>query len=222
MSAPVCPSCRKRRARRACPALRRDICTVCCATKRLAEIQCPSDCRYLASAQNHPPAAVQRQIERDTRFLLPIVAVLQPHQYRLFLRVQFLLHDVVRNADPPVDDRTVRETADALAKTYDTAGKGIIYAHQASSLAADRLSRELKPRLDAPPEDGGPRVGDRDLAAVLRCIERAASGAAGALGGGGRAYVDLVSRLVRTSATATRAAARRGGKAGDEPRIIVP
>lgn len=160
---------------------------------------------------------MQRQHERDTRFLLPIVAVLRPRQYRLFVRVQLLLHDAARTTDPPVDDRTVRETADALAKTYDTAGKGIIYAHQAPSLAAEHLVRELKPRLDAPLEDGGARAGDRDLAAVLRCIERAASEAAAALGGGDRAYVDLVSRLAQASA-----AARRGRKAGDEPRIVVP
>ena len=164
---------------------------------------------------------MQRRNERDTRFLLPIVAGLRPRQYGLFFRAQSLLHGVIRNADPPVDDRTVRETADALAKTYDTAGKGIIYAHQASSLAARHLARELKPRLDAPPEDGRPRARDDDLAVVLRCIERAAAGAAAALGGGGRAYVDFMARLVRTP-PAAGAAAGRGGKAEDEPRIVVP
>ena len=223
MSARACPLCRKRRARRACPALLRDICTVCCATKRLSEIRCPSDCRYLASAQHHPPAVLQRQQERDARFLLPIVAELQPRQGELLLFVQRLLHAIARSGELPIDDRTVRETAEALAKTYDTASKGIIYEHQASSPPAERLARELKPRLDDSAAAGGPKAGERDLAKVLRCVERAAAGAEAALGGGGRAYLDLVSRLLQSSPAAAGASGPGpGGGAGDEPRIIVP
>ena len=226
MSAPACRLCRRRRARRSCPALRQDICTVCCATKRLTEIRCPSDCRYLASAQNHPPAAVQRRQKRDLRFLLPIVADLPSNQYRLFVFVQNLLHDVARAAEPPVDDRTVREAAETLAKTYETASKGIIYEHQAAGLAAERLSRALKPLLDDPSAAGGPdapTAGERDLAAVLRCIERAAAGAEAALGDGSRAYLDLMSRMTRPPATAGGAPEPGlDGEAGDEPRIIIP
>ena len=223
MSAPVCPLCRKRRARRACPALHRDICTVCCATKRLTEIRCPSDCRYLASAQNHPPAVVQRQHERDARFLLPIVAELQPRQYKLFFVVQLLLHDIARKGELPVDDRTVREAAEALAKTYETATKGIIYEHQASSPPAERLSRELKPLLDDPTAVGGPKAGERDMAEVLRRVERAAAGAEAALGGGGRAYLDLAGRIAQSPTPAAGAPeSGPGGEAGDEPRVIVP
>ncbi len=223
MSAAACPLCRKRRARRACPALLRDICTVCCATKRQTEIRCPSDCRYLASALHHPPAVVQRQQERDARFLLPIVSELQPRQYELFFFVQHLLHGIARTGELPLDDRTVRETAEALAKTYDTASKGIIYEHQASSPPAERLLRELKPVLDDPAAVGGPKAGERDMAEVLRRVERAAAGAEAALGGDGRAYLDLVSRLVRSSPTAAgKPEPGPGGDAGDEPRLIVP
>ena len=223
MRAPVCPLCRRRRARRACPALQQQICTVCCATKRLTEIRCPSDCRYLASAQTHPPAVVQRRQERDARFLLPIVAELQPEQYKLFFFVQHLLHGIVRAGELPVDDRTVRESAEALAKTYETAGKGIIYEHQASSPPAERLSQELRPRLADPQAAGGPKARERDLAEVLRCIERAAAGAEAALGGGGRAYLELVGRMVQSSPPeAGKPESGRGREAGDGPRIIVP
>src|SRR4029079_6022625 len=51
----ICPLCGVRRARRGCPALGKQICAVCCGTKRLVEIQCPSDCAYLATAREHPP-----------------------------------------------------------------------------------------------------------------------------------------------------------------------
>ena len=203
--------------------MRRDICTVCCATKRLTEIRCPPDCRYLASAKSHPPAAVQRQHERDARFLLSIVAELPPQQYELFFFVQNRLHEAAGTADPPIDDRTVRETAEALAGTYDTASKGIIYEHQAPSLPAERLSRALRPLLDAPAASGRPRATEREFAAVLRCVERAAAGAEAALGGGGRAYLDLAARVARSSPPPAREGAPgRAGEAGDEPLVIIP
>ena len=220
MSAPVCPLCRRRRSRRTCPALGRRICTVCCATKRLAEIRCPADCRYLASAQSHPPAAVQRRQERDARFLLPIVAGLQPERYELFFFVQQVLHGIARAGRLPIDDRTVRESAEALAKTYETASRGIIYEHQASSPPAERLSQELRPLLDDPPAAGGPKAGERDLAEVLRCVERAATEAEAALGGGGSAYLELAGRMAKPAAGVPGPDRRKD--AGDEPRIIVP
>lgn len=223
MSAPACPLCRKRRARRSCPALRQDICTVCCATKRLTEIRCPTDCRYLSSAQHHPPAVVQRQRERDLRFLLPIVTELQPTQYGLFFFVQRVLHNAARAAETPVDDRTVREAAATLAKTYETASKGVIYEHQAAALPAERLLREVKPALDDPEAAGGPEARERDMADVLRCVERAAAGAEAALGGGGRAYLDLADRIGGLPAGASGAKKWESDvQAGDEPRIVIP
>ena len=66
----VCPVCGQRKARRECPALRQTICTVCCATKRLVEINCPSECPHLASAREHPAAAVRRRQERDVAVLM--------------------------------------------------------------------------------------------------------------------------------------------------------
>ena len=163
---------------------------------------------------------VQRRQERDARFLLPIVAGLQPRQYELFFFVQQALHGIARTGQLPIDDRTVRESAEALAKTYETASKGIIYAHQASSPPAERLSQELRPLLDDPPAAGGPKAGERDLAEVLRCVERAAAGAEAALGGGGTAYLELAGRLAKPAAGGPARA--RPDEAGDEPRIIVP
>src|SRR5207247_6809666 len=47
-TAVLCPLCGTRRARRGCPALSQQICAICCGTKRLVQIQCPSDCTWLA------------------------------------------------------------------------------------------------------------------------------------------------------------------------------
>src|ERR1051325_10170121 len=81
----VCPLCGERKAKRACPALNRLICPVCCGTKRLVEISCPSDCVYLTTARSHPPAVEQRRLEQDRAIMLPVVQGLSDRQARVFL-----------------------------------------------------------------------------------------------------------------------------------------
>jgi len=44
----TCPSCDARKGKRSCPALGGLICPRCCGTKRILEIRCPPDCRYLS------------------------------------------------------------------------------------------------------------------------------------------------------------------------------
>ncbi len=42
-----CLSCNEIKGKRKCPALNGLICSICCGTKRLKEINCPSECGYL-------------------------------------------------------------------------------------------------------------------------------------------------------------------------------
>ena len=219
----TCPLCRRRRARRACPALGHQICAICCGTKRLTEIRCPSDCDYLASARTHPPAVTRRQQERDARFLLRIVEGLSRRQNQLFFRVQGTFHRLTEAGEMPVNDDVIRDTAHALAATYETASKGIIYEHRPSSLPAERLARELKPLLEG--KDGrGPAVSERDLVEVLRGVELAATDARKAFGGGTRAYLDLVGRLMRSSSGATGSsdATAPDERSGQAHSVIIP
>lgn len=198
MASRTCPLCEKRRGKRSCPAISAQICATCCGSKRLIEIQCPSDCSYLVSAQTHPPAVVQRQQERDARFLLPIISGLGQRQYQLFFLVQATLHRLAQSGEFSVDDGVIRDTAQSLASTYETASKGIIYEHRATTLPAEQLARELKPLLEG--QDGrGPVARESDLVEILRRIERAASVAKTVLEGGDRAYLDLVGRLLLPS-----------------------
>ena len=200
------------------------ICAVCCGTKRLTEIRCPSDCSYLVSARTHPPAVVQRQQERDARFLLPIIDGLGRRQYQLFFVIQQTFHRLAETGEMPVNDNVVRDTAQALAATYETASKGIIYEHRPASLPAERLARELKPLLEG--EDGrGAVASERDLVEVLRLVERAATDARKTLDGGARAYLDLVGRLMRSSPggdTKNSDASRPTKPADSSPSVIIP
>ena len=212
----TCPSCRRRRARRACPALGDQICPVCCGTKRLVEIQCPPDCVYLRSAQSHPPAAVQRQQERDLRFVLPLVEGLTEPQLRLLWIVQTFLCSE-RPDTPHLRDDEVAEAARALAETYETASRGIIYEHRAASLNAQRLSTELQALFEAQ-EKEGLQTRDGDRVTVMRVVERGAREAAAALPGDETAYLTLLKRFLRDPRTAP--SAPTGDQEGS--RLIVP
>src|SRR5262249_59211196 len=133
----------------ACPALGQQICAVCCGTKRLAQIQCPSDCPYLASAREHPAAIVVRQHQRDVGFLMQSVRDFSERQSQVFLLIATFLvreadrspHDA-RGAVPLfeslVDDDVV-EAMRALASTYGTSVRGVIYDQRPASLPRQRL-----------------------------------------------------------------------------------
>ena len=196
MGTQLCPLCGRQKARRACPALARQICARCCGTKRLVEIRCPSDCGYLATARVHPPAAAQRRQERDLRFLAPIVHDLAEPQYHLFVFIQRFLRGYRSTTVPAIVDGDVAAAAGALAATLETAGRGIIYEHRPSSLPAQRLVTDLKAALDQLSKQGHPSR-DRDTVAVLRRIERAVQEAQRGLDGGETAYLDLMDRAFR-------------------------
>ena len=80
-----CSLCGRRKGKRACPARGAEICSQCCGTKRLVEVDCPPDCAYLTGA--HAPGWDGRAAdrERDLKRLGPHVAGLAERQLRLLL-----------------------------------------------------------------------------------------------------------------------------------------
>src|SRR5690242_11339232 len=125
-----CPLCGRQKARRACPALGRQICAVCCGTKRLGEIQCPPDCHYLASAREHPPAATVRQQQHDLSLVSEMMRDLNRRQGELLFTVLMFLDRYEPPELQPIVDDDVAETAAALASTFETASRGVIYQHR--------------------------------------------------------------------------------------------
>lgn len=191
----ICPSCGRRKGRRECPALRGSICTICCGTKRLVEIQCPDTCPHLVSAREHPAAVVKRQQERDVALLLPTISHLTERQHQLF----FLIHSVIARHRPDtlsrLLDEDVAQAAAAVAATLETAGRGVLYEHTPASLPAQRLAREITATL-AEVRAHGSKIYDGEVAIALRAIER---GARDVLkqAKDDTAYISLVSRLLQ-------------------------
>lgn len=169
----VCPVCNQRKAKRTCPALGKQICTVCCGTKRVVEITCPADCGYLASARTHPPAVVQRQQEMDRAMLLPLLQGLSERQARAFLMLGAVVARHQGEMLQNLVDEDIAEASAALASTYETAARGIVYEHQPASRAAARLMSELKALVGEVAKTAGGVI-ERDAALALHRIEHGA------------------------------------------------
>jgi hypothetical protein len=224
----TCPLCGARRSRRACPAVGRDICPVCCGTKRLAEIQCPDSCGYLRTAQAHPPAVLARQRERDARFVMPMVHQLSERAYTLLLLLQQVIRRHSDGAIPAINDQDVAEAAAALAATLETSARGIIYDHQPASLPAQRLLSDLKAALNEVVQASGQasRV-ERDGAVALRRIEKAARGAREVLAPSDSAYLGLLGRLPEpadreVSLEGSAVPGPQDGPNAGSPRLVIP
>jgi hypothetical protein len=213
----ICPLCGRRKARRGCPALGKQICAICCGTKRLTEIACPADCPYLAAAREHPPAAALRQHQHDVALLVRFVRDLNERQSQLlFLIVTFLVHYEAPELQPLIDEDVTQAVA-ALAATFETASRGVIYEHQAGSLSAERLVNGLKPLLTKAGQGGGTPF-QRDAVVVLRRIETAAGEAAQEHAGHRRAFLDMVGRLIQTHDRETA----ETNHPDEAPRVIIP
>ena len=217
----LCPLCGSRRARRGCPALGQQICAVCCGTKRLVQIQCPNDCAWLASAREHPPAALVRQQQRDVGLLVQFMRDFSQRQSQLF----FLINTFMVQYEPPefqalIDD-DVAEAVAAMAGTFETASRGVIYEHRPASLPAERLTTALKPVL-AEAGHGAGSAFERDAAVVLRRIAEAVRDARALDQDNRRAFLDLLARVMTKTAGAGTLDSDADARASDPSRLIVP
>lgn len=141
--------------------------------------------------------------------LLPAIEKLTERQHQLF----FVFHTVVARHKPEgfarlVDD-DVADAAAALASTLETASRGVIYEHQAQSVVAQRLVRELQATL-AEMREKGATIYDGEAAIALRAIERGARDTRKAAPGE-TAYIELMGRLLQGGRPA------RSGASAEEP-----
>ena len=209
-----CPLCHTRKPRRACPALHQTICPVCCGTKRLTEIQCPDDCVYLTSAREHPAAVVKRQQQHDVAILLPTLQGLSERQHQLFFLFQSLIARHTPEGFSRLLDDDVADAAAAVAATLETAARGVIYDHAAQSRPAQRLASEMKAML-ADIQQQGVKVYDREVAIVLRAIEKGARETR-TIEPGDASYLTLMARLLQRNKSGKESPAE------PPPSLIIP
>jgi len=172
---------------------------------------------YLASAREHPPAVAVRQQQRDVSLAMQFVRDLSQRQLELFIMVATFLARYQPGELQPIIDDDVKEAASALAATYETASRGLIYDHRPASLPAERLVTQLKPLLLEAEKNGGTAF-ERDTAVVLRRVAESVGETRALDADNRRAFLELLGRVMRPQPGDT------GPDAGEpEPsRLIIP
>lgn len=159
-----------------------------------------------------------RQKQRDVGLLVHGMRDLSERQSQLF----FLVNSFLQRYEPPelqplIDDDVIEAVA-ALAGTFETAARGVIYDHRPAALPADRLATALKLVIAEAGKHGGSAF-ERDAAVVLRRIGEAAHEIRMADRANPLAYLDLLGRVLKED---------KNPDAGSEPgspgerRLIIP
>ncbi len=134
---------------------------------------------------------------------------LNEQQSQLFFLINTFLAGYNPQALQLLIDDDVVEAAVALAATFETSARGVIYEHRPASLPAERLATALKGLLAEAGRKGGTPF-ERDAAVVLRRIEEAAREVREVDQGNRRAFLDLLGRVMRE------------GDAGESPHVEPP
>jgi len=136
----------------------------------------------------------------------------------------FLVSTFLVRYEPPalhtLLDDDVAEAVSALASTFETASRGLIYDHRPASALAERLTMALKPVL-AEAGQGAGSAFERDAAVVLRRIEDAIRGVRALDPANRQAFLDLLKRIVTKTPDAGDGAAL-ATDAPNRARLIVP
>jgi len=220
----TCPLCQSRPAKRQCPALERNICAVCCGTKRLTEIRCPDSCGYLASARRHPAAQLQRQRDRDVSLLWPALSTLTERQSRFFFLFQSLAARLPSDPLRPLRDEDVAAAAAVLATTLEAASRGVIYEQAPQSLPAQQLVRSMRGAFEEiAAELKGPLTPlEKDAAKALRGIEDAAQRIGPIVGDTTRGYLALLERVLEPPGSPAGDGPGTDGPPGHGTNLVLP
>jgi hypothetical protein len=140
----VCKVCGRRRAKRACPAVADDICSICCGEQREVTLACPLDCSFLLEARKHektvtPAEMSNPDVDITEDFLLS-------REDLLFVCIVSMVLAAVQT--PLAVDTDVIEALAALIQTQRTADSGLIYESRSQNLVAASIQEKFSKGLD--------------------------------------------------------------------------
>ena len=142
MSVP-CQICNKRRAKRACPGVRGEICAVCCGTERENTIDCPLDCVYLQEARKHEqPALVENPPNMDIRVSEEFLREHEP----VLLWISMALAQAMEKQRAV--DTDALEALESVIKTYRTRESGLIYESRPQNPYAAAIQEALRASIE--------------------------------------------------------------------------
>jgi hypothetical protein len=202
----LCKLCGKRRARRRCPAVQGDICTICCGTEREVSLSCPLECEFLQEAHRREKPVLVDEKELSDPDVQISEEFLREHEELLLFCMVSLVHAALRTAS--ATDADALEALGALIKTYRTAESGLLYETRPVNMIAASVQRALAESLADYQKMRAERESlhfrNAEILAVLVFLRR--MGQQNQNGRPrGRMYLDLVKQMTPANASDERA-----------------
>jgi len=141
----LCKLCGKRRARRRCPAVHGDICTICCGTEREVSLSCPLECEYLQEAHRREKPILIDEKQLSDPDVHITEEFLREHEELLLFCMVSLVHAALRTAS--ATDADALEALEAQIKTYRTAESGLLYETRPVNTIAASVQRAFSESL---------------------------------------------------------------------------
>lgn len=171
----ACAICETRRARRFCPGVRGDICSICCGTEREVTVDCPLDCPYLEEAYKHERPAPIDPAQVPNGDIPVSEEFLVSNQGLCMFMGQALRQGALET--PGAADSDVREALDGLIRTYRTLQSGVYYESIPSNPLAAKVFRFTQEavaefRRQEHERTGMSKTRDSDVLGVLVFFQR--------------------------------------------------
>ncbi len=170
-----CSICEKRRPKRQCPAVRGEICAICCGEGREETITCPLDCEYLIEAHKHEKAP-ELDLEKLPNRDITVTEESLVKNEGLFMAIIATLVEWATEIERAVD-YDLRDALDALIRTYRTMSTGIVYESRPDNQVANGLFTAITETINkfrgAEAEQTGiHRTRDADVLELLVFLQR--------------------------------------------------
>jgi hypothetical protein len=141
-----CQICETRKARRHCPGVHGEICSICCGNEREVSISCPLDCPYLMEARQHEKPHEVNIEDVPNRDIQVTEEFLQEHEpLFLFLSARLLEASF---ASAGAVDTDVREALQSLIRTYRTLQSGLYYETKPNNLIAAGIHQQMQEAIE--------------------------------------------------------------------------
>jgi hypothetical protein len=173
----LCKICQKRRARRFCPAVSGDICTICCGTEREVSLTCPLHCEYLEEAHKREKPVDVPEAQMSNPDIRVTEEFLREHEELLLFSIYSLLQAALRT--PGANDSDVLDVLEALIQTHRTLESGLVYETRPENTVALGIHRLFTASLEDYQKERGereklPELRNSEILSVLVFLHRLA------------------------------------------------
>jgi len=164
-----------RKARRFCPGVDGDICSICCGTERENTVRCPFECVYLREARLHERAMAPLDTNAmPNKDIVVRESFLREHAEQISDVGSILVRAALR--EPGAVDNDVRDTLEGLIRTWRTLQSGLYYDTRPENALAARIFDNFRAGMEEYRRDLHKEsmsfVADSDVLSILAFLQR--------------------------------------------------